>query len=171
MNWLAVEQFVARGQAFMPVNAEGKGDIVKLLFPGGQTYLLDVQARTFLKQILRFFGGDLLSLRKRYGQVIGKKQLIPLPLSRQWTLVPFNMRIPIGRQDRTGWVVAQYVHQIEELSPTVTDIHLEQMKIRVYHSRTFCLQQMRSARLVQAEFEEIHRQPDECREQRWSYDL
>lgn len=169
MDWLTIEHFVSKGQAFLPVNAVGKGDIVQLIYQDGSTQLIDVQAQTFLKHVLSFFGTDLLSLRRRYGRVIGKKQLVPLPLSKQWTLVPFNTREAIGRQTRTGWIVFSKIQHLLEKNPHQTTIQLHEYSVMIYHSERFTFEQLRNAKLVEVEFEQIHSSPLECREISWTY--
>lgn len=169
MRWLPVEEFIRRGQAFVPVNAEGKGDVVKLIYVDASTELVDVHVETFLKHVLAFFGTDLLSLRRRYGPTIGKKQLIPLPLSNQYTLVPFNTRQPIGRQTCTGWVHFSKIAALQEVTPYMTNLQLQRYTLPVFHSPSFTHSQIRHARLIELEYLEVHRQllsgqAQECRE-------
>ena len=47
MDWKKVERFLSAGQAFVPVNAENKGDSVQLYFKDGSIELLDMQSDTF----------------------------------------------------------------------------------------------------------------------------
>lgn len=156
MRWEWVEPFIQRGQAIIPVNKEGVGDIVRIVDLSGEEHDLAMQAQTFLKHVLAFFGADLTTLRRRYGQVVGKQKMVPLPLSRSFVLVPFNMRKPIGRQSRTGWVVSRRVKGVREVGDTLSELMLSRYTLRVYHSRAFCLQQLRNARLVQLEYAELH---------------
>lgn len=164
MDWVVVERFILRGQAFLPINKEGKGDIVKLIFDEGNTLLVDVQGRTFFNQVLAYFGADAQSIRGRYGPVIGKKQMVPFPLSTQWVLIPFYTRVPIGRQSRTGWIVGQRISEIKEVSRGKSSIALNRAEVLVYHSKRFCQQQLRHARLVLLEYEQVHRGPTYCQE-------
>ncbi|ARP44606.1 hypothetical protein GTHT12_03739 (plasmid) [Geobacillus thermodenitrificans] len=78
MDWKEVKLFTSAGQAFVPVNVEGRGDSVKLLFRNGETKQLDMQCSSFLKQLLMFFGTSVSINRHRYGELVGKKQLVPM---------------------------------------------------------------------------------------------
>ncbi|MDQ0338520.1 hypothetical protein J2S00_001306 [Caldalkalibacillus uzonensis] len=169
MKWQTLEFFVARGQAILPVNVPGEGDIVMLVDHQGEEYYVGVHAQTFLKQLLTYFGTDLHTLRRRYGQVIGKKKMIPLPLSSGWVLAPFNTRRPIGRQSRTGWILTEAVQEVQEHAPTLSELKLHHYTVMVYHSKLFCQQQLRSARLVQLEFDQLHQRRPVVKEHPWPY--
>ncbi|GGK28911.1 hypothetical protein GCM10010965_22180 [Caldalkalibacillus thermarum] len=169
MKWQNIEFFVSKGQAILPVNVPETGDIAMLVDQKGQEHFVQVQAQTFLKQVLAYFGTDLPTLRRRYGQVIGKKKMIPLPLSSRWVLAPFNTRQPIGRQSRTGWILAEAVRGIREHSPALSELELNHYSVKVYHSKLFCQQQLRSARLVQLEFDQLHQGRLVVQENRWTY--
>lgn len=157
MHWEAVEQFIQKGQAILPVNKPGVGDVTRLVDLVGRERDLAMQATTFLKHVLAFFGADLVTLRRRFGPLIGKKKMVPLPLSSTRILIPFNTREAIGRQTRTGWVVACRVMGVEERSEVRTAIQLINYTVEVHHSHAFCMQQLRYARLVQLEFDALHK--------------
>lgn len=154
---LAVYKFIIEGQAFIPVNAVGKGDVVQIIYVDGSTQLVDLQVQTFLKHVLDYFGAELKPLRRRYGGAIGKKQLVPLPLSRNWTLIPFNTREAIGRQARTGWFVFSMIERLQEIAPQETKLFLHDYSITILHSARFTRKQILNARLVEAEYDRIHR--------------
>jgi len=86
MDWKEVKHFVSLGQAFVPINLENRGDSVKLFFRDGTTACLDMQANLFLKRLLTFFGTSAAINRHRYGELVGKKQLVPIALSYGFTL-------------------------------------------------------------------------------------
>ena len=56
MDWRKIEHFLATGQAFVPVNAEGHWDCVQLYLKDGSSEVLDMQCGTFLNKILMYFG-------------------------------------------------------------------------------------------------------------------
>jgi hypothetical protein len=98
LDWKEVKQFVSAGQAFVPVNLANRGDSVELFFRDGETKQLDMQSSLFLKRLLTFFGTSAAINRHWYGELVGKKQLVPIVLSYGFTIIPFNVREPIGRQ-------------------------------------------------------------------------
>jgi hypothetical protein len=53
-------------------------------------------------------------------------------------------------------VVNGWVKGVQERSEVRTAIQLVNYTLEVHHSKAFCLQQFRSARLVQLEFMELH---------------
>lgn len=152
-----MKQFATAGQAFLPVNVQNRGDSVKLLFKNGETKLLDMQSSLFLKRLLTFFGTSVSINRHRYGELMGKKQLVPIVLSYGFTIIPFNVREAIGRQSRVGWFVSREIEQFQQQSPRLTTVHLfHGHQVSVFHSRKFCLEQLKNARWIEMCYEEIH---------------
>lgn len=153
----AVEQFVLQGVAFLPENQPGIGDQLRLLQENGLATALPVQVNRFLKGIAYYYGADLTVMRQRYGQAIARRQLIPLPFTGDWILVPFKVRIPVGRQVVHGWFVAHQIRQMAPLAPQRTRLVLEGgHDVLVHHSLNFCQMQMRHVTLVCHMYEEIH---------------
>jgi hypothetical protein len=156
MDWKEVKHFVSLGQAFVPINLENRGDSVKLFFKDGTTVCLDMQANLFLKRLLTFFGTSAAINRHRYGELVGKKQLVPIALSYGFTLIPFNVREPIGRQSRIGWFVSREIERFQKKSPHVTIVQLSSHNIPVFHSQKFCLDQLKNAKWIEMCYGEIH---------------
>lgn len=156
MDWKEVKHFAALGQAFVPVNLENRGDSVKLFFRDGTTRCLDMRSDLFLKQLLTFFGTSAAINRHRYGELVGKKQLVPIVLSYGFTLIPFNVREPIGRQSRIGWFVSREIERFRKKSSHITIVELSSHDIPVFHSQKFCLDQLKNAKWIEMCYGEIH---------------
>jgi hypothetical protein len=156
MDWKKVEMFLASGQAFVPVNAENKGDSVEVYFKDGSTELLDMQCEAFLSKLLSYFGTSVSVNRNRYGKLIGKKQLVPIVLSYGITLIPYNVREPIGKQTRFGWFIAKEISHFCKKSQHTTLVQLDQHEISVMHSEKFCFEQLKNARCIELCYGEIH---------------
>lgn len=157
LDWKEVKRFAYAGQAFIPANVENRGDSVKLFLRSGETKLLDVQSSLFLKRLLTFFGTSISINRHRYGELVGKKQLVPIVLSYGFTIIPFNVREPIGRQSRVGWFVSREIEQFRQRSPQCTTVHLlSGHQIPVFHSRKFCIDQLKNAKWIEMCYGEIH---------------
>ncbi|QIZ69127.1 competence protein ComK [Geobacillus subterraneus] len=157
MDWKEVKKFTSTGQAFVPVNVEGRGDSVELFFKNGETQQLDMQCSLFLKQLLTFFGTSVSINRHRYGELVGKKQLVPIVLSYGFTIIPFNVRQPIGRQSRVGWFVSREIERFQQRSHQFTLVHLSSgHQVPVLHSRKFCLDQLKNAKWIEMCYGEIH---------------
>ncbi|WP_338754946.1 hypothetical protein [Bacillus sp. FJAT-52991] len=157
MEWKHVKQFIATGQAFIPVNTEGSGrDCVQLFFKDGTTEIIDISCHSFLKKLLIFFGTSVAANRDRYGPLICKKQLVPIALSYGFTLIPYIVRDSIGRQSRYGWVIAKEITSLQTQSSCKTAIELANHEISVHHSQKFCLDQIKNAKLIDLYYSEIH---------------
>lgn len=162
-----VERFLIDGSAFVPHNHEGVGDQLIVMLANGEKVQVRMKAQTFLEQVVRFFGSDLVALRKLYGQVIGRRYQVPLPLTAQFTLVPYKVRKPIGRQGAHGWFVAEQIRGLKRKSRVSTTIYLiGKYEITVLQSLESCEQQLRHVLLVQHHYAKLHRKPVTVRE--WS---
>jgi hypothetical protein len=156
MDWRKIESFLATGQAFVPVNVKDQGDSVQLYLKDGSSELLDMQCGTFLTKLLTYFGTSVSANRNRYGTLVGKKQLVPVILSYGITLIPFNVREPIGKQTRNGWFISREISSFRKQSPYHTIVQLDQHEISVMHSEKFCFEQLKNARCIELCYGEIH---------------
>lgn len=156
MDLEKVEQFLSAGQAFLPTNVENKGDSVKLFYKDGSIELLDMQCESFLAKLLAYFGISVSANRNRYGKLVGKKQLVPIVLSYGITLIPFNVRDPIGRQSRIGWFVTKDISRFKKETQHKTLILFAKHEISVMHSEKFCLEQLKNAKCIELCYGQIH---------------
>ncbi|AQS56223.1 competence protein ComK [Novibacillus thermophilus] len=154
----AVERFLMDGSACIPRNCTDVGDQLMLLLTSGKRECIKMTVRTFLKQSVAYFGNDLAALRKIYGQVIGKRYQVPLPLTEQLTLVPFKVRKPIGRQGAHGWFVAEHIRGLKRRSKVSTTIDVDGgHDILCLQSLESCEQQLRHVMLVKNHYMALHR--------------
>ena len=156
MDWTKVERFLSIGQVFVPVNAVDKGDSVQLYFKDGSSELLDMKCESFLAKLLYYFGTSVSANRNRYGKLVGKKQLVPIVLSYGMTLIPYNVREPIGKQTRIGWFMAKEIVDFHKQTSYHTVVQLAQHEIGVMHSEKFCFEQLKNARCIELCYGEIH---------------
>ncbi|WP_096203188.1 competence protein ComK [Bacillus sp. FJAT-45350] len=156
MEWPHVEEFLSYGQAFYPVNSEGSGDVLMILLDNGDRKIVNMSCDTFLKQLLMYYGTSMSASRQRYGYFLGKKQMVPVPLSHGKTLIPFHTREPIGRQSKTGWVIAKEIDAFRKKTLHETEVQLGAHSISVKHSSKFCFEQLKNARWIELCFQELH---------------
>ena len=149
VDWNKVDKFLFSGQAFVPVNVKNQGDSVQLSYQDGTTEILDMQCDLFLSKLLYYFGTSVSTNRKRYGKLVGKKQLVPIVLSYGMTLIPFIMREPIGKQTRVGWCLAKEIVSFEKKSSHQTLVQFSQHEISVMHSEKFCVEQLKNERCIE----------------------
>lgn len=153
-----VEQFLEEGVAFLPHNEVGVGEGVRALLEDGRQEFWRVGVTGMLKALARYHAVDIKALRQRYGQMIGRAQMVPLPIAGDCLLIPFKARIPIGRQPSAGWVLVQHIRDIEELPGGCSLLRLSGgHRVKVWHSRKFCENQLRYADLVQYRYFQLHR--------------
>lgn len=156
MDWNKVDKFLSLGQAFIPVNIKNQGDSTQLYYQDGTTEILDMQCDLFLSNLLYYFGTSVSTNRKRYGKLVGKKQLVPIVLSYGVTLIPFIVREPIGRQTRVGWLIAKEITNFQKKASHQTSVQFPQHEITVMHSEKFCVEQLKNARCIELCYGEIH---------------
>lgn len=155
-----VKRFLREGSAFVPQNRDGIGDQLMILFTSGDHVAVDTTVRTFLKHVVRFFGNDLVEVRKMYGRVIGRKYHVPLPLTKDLTLVSFKVRRPIGRQGAYGWFVAERILGIQRASEASAVICLPgRREVRCLQSVESCEERQRHAQMVRQYFVRMHEYP------------
>lgn len=160
-----IERFLIGGSAFVPYNREGTGDQLIVLLANGDKESLNIRAQTFLEQTVRSFGNDLVALRRIYGQAIGRKYYVPLPLTPQFTLVPFKIRKPIGRQGAHGWIVSEQIRSLKYKSSGISTLYLTgNHKVTALQSVESCEQQLRHVLLVQYHYGKLQRRPVVVRE-------
>lgn len=162
-----VKMFLAQGQAFIPVNLKDKGDSIKLYLNDGTVEIIDIQSKSYLKGLLEYFGTSISINRKRFGKLIGKKQLVPIVLSYGITLIPYNVResIGFGKQSRIGWFISREISDIKKDTKDRTTIQLAQHEIPVLHSERFCYDQLKNAKCIELSYSEIH----EPNRKKWAF--
>lgn len=156
-----VVEFFQHGVAFLPSNEPGIGDVLLVYGKNGERDIVRLSVRGYLQQLVRFFGVDLITIRDRYGKVIGKKQMIPLPLAPEWTLLPIQVRSPIGKQQAHGWIVKQAIERINEgKSIQLKGGHV----IPLLHSYEDMRRKLREAQLAEMHFQLLHQTPSWVKE-------
>lgn len=151
-----VERFLLSGSAFVPYNRDGVGDQLVVLMANGEKESISMRAQTFLQHLVRSYGSDLTALREIYGRAIGRKYFIPLPLAPQFTLVPFKVRKPIGRQGTQGWIVSERIQGLRRQTDNSSKLFLAgQHKVNVRQSLDSCQQQLRHVLLVQHHYHQL----------------
>ncbi|MCF6094953.1 hypothetical protein L1765_13385 [Microaerobacter geothermalis] len=167
METMLLEDFIMEGVAFIPYYMPSYGESTKFLFEDGSFRVSTVSSRTFLQRIHRFFGMDNMAMKQKLGREIGRKNLIPLPFSRHWTLVPFKVRKPIGNQPAYGWVLSHSILEMKEESRIRTTLLLTgSHQLTVLQSFGSCQSQMRNVKLVEYYFHDLHQKMDRIFERR-----
>ncbi|WP_048601832.1 hypothetical protein [Rubeoparvulum massiliense] len=164
------ERWIADGVAFLPVNLQGLGDVTRLYYIDGQEEICEVPVQHFFADLTQIFGIDASLMRKRYGRLLGKSQLIPIPFSYEWTLLPLKVRSPIGRQSCYGWFLAQEIQRIEEVERLQTHVFLTGgHRIPILHPAHTIRERIRDAMVVQYQFQLLHQRISQAKERNLPY--
>lgn len=151
-----VEHFIERLAMLMPVYREGGGDMTRVVLEDGEMWDDPRPVSIVLRAIARYFAVDLVAVRERYGDILGKRLYVPLPLSPHLVLMPLKMRTPRVQKDgTTGYVATHLLERVLEGGNT-TSCHLHVRgagQIECLQSRDFARTQIRHARIVQTFYE------------------
>lgn len=152
-----VENFIERLAMLMPIYREGGGDMTRVVLQDGAVWDDPRPLTVVLKGIARYFTVDLVAVRERYGDILGKRLYVPLPLSPHLVLVPLKMRTPRVQKDgTTGYVATHVVERVlEGQNTTSCQLYVQGAgKVECLQSRDFAKAQLRNARIVQTFYQQ-----------------
>lgn len=152
-----VEAFIGKLAMLEPIYVEGGGDMTRVTLTTNEQWQDPRPVPKVLKEIARHYAVDLTALRERYGEIIGKRLNVPLPLSSRLVLAPFKMRVPLVQKDGTAGYVATHLVQRVRAGKGATDCRLEVEGVGAVgclQSAEFAEQQLRHARIVQTFYRE-----------------
>lgn len=152
-----VERFIEKLAVLMPIYRQGGGDMTRVVLQDGTLWEDPRPLPAVLKGIARHFAVDLVAVREHYGDILGKRLYVPLPLSPHLVLIPLKMRSPRVQKDgTTGYVARHAVDRVLEGSGT-TDCQVfvrGAAHIECLQSSQFVKKQLRNARIVQTFYRE-----------------
>ncbi|MGZ4031712.1 MAG: hypothetical protein ACXVP5_09125 [Tumebacillaceae bacterium] len=151
------ENFIGELAMLLPVYVEGGGDMTKVVLRAGTSWLDPRPVPAVLRQIARYFGVDLTAVRERYGDILGRKLHVPIPLAPQLVLMPLKMRTPrIQKDGTTGYIATDVVQRvIPDVESTRCKLEVEgNGRVECLQSSEFAKQQLRNARIVKQFYQE-----------------
>lgn len=111
--------------AFIPQYIKDKGNCTLVYTKDNEPIVLEMNIRTFIKNLCKHYMIDLAETRKRYKKMILYPNMMPIPLSKNDIFIPFKTRIPVARNDGSlGYINMNYIKKISEGNGT-TNIHIE----------------------------------------------
>lgn len=133
---------IMRIAAFIPSYRSGLGAGLAVLFRDGSTGWVDVRLRSFIGRLASAFTVDVSESRRRFGPIVGQKNLVPLILAPLFLYVPIKTRIPLVSGDPAyGYYRLRSVLKLSP-DPAPSTIHLEggqevtvQQSLRTVRSR------------------------------------
>ncbi len=116
--------------ALEPCYGTQGGNSTRIYTRQGEVFEDNRRLKTILVRMLKYYGYDLVELRKNYKNYLGCGQGAPLPLSHHLALVPLKMRQPLVENDgASGYVSVTDIVKIKEEESSGKG---EQVKCRLY---------------------------------------
>jgi len=143
--------------AFFPVYETG--NVTRVFTGNGMQILVRRTCRTFLKNLARFYGVDLVAAREHYGRFINKKLGVPIPMTANLLLIPVKVRKnPLGKNDGTlGYMNFREIKQIADGKNGKCRITFQcDESLLVMVSQATMREYMKNARLVESLFLNQH---------------
>ncbi|MHB1126533.1 MAG: hypothetical protein ACYC2T_06180 [Bacillota bacterium] len=96
-----------------PVYDSYGGNDTEVWLAGGEKIVLTRKVKSVLRGLARHFAVDLVSLRLKYGEAVGRAYSVPLPLHNDLVLVPVKVREPFAKdQGAWGYLVLNKVLEV-----------------------------------------------------------
>jgi len=127
------------------------GEVTRIIVPEGQDQILSMTMRSFRNNLCRFYSIDYYSLRRKYGQIIGSVNCVPLPISSTKVFIQLKVRTPRFRNDSAmGYLDMVSIAQLREARDNrKTEIVLKDgRKLEVLCSMATVKKHIKNARLV-----------------------
>jgi hypothetical protein len=153
----AAERFAGELAMLMPIYVPGGGDMTEIVTEGGERWIDPRPVPLVLKSVARYYGVDLVAVRERYGDILGRRLNVPLPLSPHLVLIPLKMRLPRVQKDgTTGYVATRCIERIRPCEePNRCCLLLGGVvEVECLQSLEFVKQQVRRARIVETFYRE-----------------
>jgi len=85
--------------ALIPAYGENGGNHTRILLVNGEERVEERMVKTVLRDIAAFYQMDVGLIRRKYGELLGIRNGIPLPFTPEQVWVPFKVRQPVGAND------------------------------------------------------------------------
>lgn len=86
--------------------------------------------------LAHFLGSDLAVCRQRSREILGRNSLLPLPLQRDFLLIPLRLQpFPTRARLAYGYVVRKHLLMYQEVSPRASRLYFgDGQSLTAYHS-------------------------------------
>ena len=116
--------------ALEPCYGSEGGNTTRIYTRQGEVLEDSRRLKTILLRLLKFYGYDLVELRKNYKNYLCCGQCVPLPVSYNFALVPLKMRQPLVENDgASGYVSVTDIVKISKEESYNSD---QQIKCRIH---------------------------------------
>lgn len=156
INWESVESMAA----LLPTYKQGRGRVTRMLLSDGSEELIDKTVKSVVKKLARQYSVDLDSVVKEYGKLLGKKNLVPIPLMQHLILVPLKTITPLLRGDSAyGYFNLSAIKEVNETGDSeyksVVILH-NGVEVGVFLNYETVMKQVKNAELVDKHYRIKH---------------
>lgn len=136
---------------FIPEYFQGMGEVTRIIAAEGQDEILPITMRSFRNNLCRYYSIDYHSLRRKYGQMIGSVNCVPLPISSSKIFIQLKVRTPRFRNDSAmGYLDMVTIGQLRETddSSKTEVVFKDGRKLEVLCSMATVKKHIKNARLI-----------------------
>jgi hypothetical protein len=116
--------------ALEPCYGTKGGNSTRIYTRQGEVFVDNRRLKTILGKMLKYYGYDLVELRKNYKTYLGCGQEAPLPLSHHVAFVPLKMRQPLVENDGASGYIS--LTDLVKISDQDSNDSGEQAKCRLH---------------------------------------
>ncbi|SFQ19151.1 hypothetical protein [Caldicoprobacter faecalis] len=148
------ENYLEEGiSALLPVYTEGVGDTTVLITLDGNQRVIHKKIKAVLKGIASSLSYDIVELRRKYGEILGQKVKIPIPLKHDLILMPVVVRQPLVQGDQTfGYINLSCIEEVIKEDKYCTVVLKNGIDIQLLQSYSTTQKNILNAQLVERHF-------------------
>ncbi|HJV45706.1 MAG TPA: competence protein ComK [Bacillota bacterium] len=151
--------FLQTGVAIEPVLVKDIGEVTHLILDD-EHKIVHCTTQQFIRKLCQFLFHDFKALQNGVKEKLHKTQLLPIPLTYQFVLFPLRS-LPIKNIKTRGFLWISYRKVTKAIASSTqnlqTEIYMKNgYRLVVPYTRSFVLQQLRDAQLVDYLFQEVH---------------
>lgn len=99
--------------AIIPIYEKDLGNVTRVYFENHQPVTIEKSMKTVFSYLLRYYMINIDELRSRYKGLLGGKNLMPIPFSKDDILIPVKIRTPLTKNDGAfGYINLRYLEKI-----------------------------------------------------------
>jgi len=148
------ENYLEEGiSALLPVYTQGVGDTTVLITLEGNQRVIHKKIKAVLKSIASSLSYDIVELRRKYGEILGQKVKIPIPLKHDLILMHVVVRQPLVQGDQTfGYINLSCIEEVIKEGKYCTVVLKNGVDIQLLQSYSTTQKNILNAQLVKKHF-------------------
>lgn len=135
--------------ALLPIYTQGVGDTTVLITLEGNQRVIHKKIKAVLKSIASSLSYDIVELRRKYGEILGQKAKIPIPLKHDLILIPVVVKQPLVQGDQTfGYINLSCIEEVIKKGKYCTVVLKNRVDIQLLQSYSTTQKNILNAQLV-----------------------